>query len=114
MKELIQEHQANVDGGTGQWIKKCANQALDPAFLLDKEIQRLDMIPQKLSICISYATSACDCFNHTSIIEETVETVLREQNYEFAGIAMDHVNVEMMHRKDFRNISISIFRMKSA
>ena len=87
LKELLQEHQANVDGGTGQWIKKCANQALDPAFLLDKEIQRLDMIPQKLSICISYATSACDCFNHTSVIEETVETVLREQNYEFTGIA---------------------------
>ena len=87
LKELLQEHQANVDGGTGQWIKKCANQALDPAILLDKEIQRLDMIPQKLSICISYATSACDCFNHTSVIEETVETVLREQNYEFTGIA---------------------------
>lgn len=87
LKELLREHQTNVEGGTELWIKKCANQALDPIFLLDKEIQRLDMIPQKLNVCISYATSACDCFNHTSVIEGTVEMVLKEQNYKFTGIA---------------------------
>lgn len=87
LKKLLQEHQENVNGGINQWLKKYANQALDPVFLLDKEIQRLDMIPQKLGICISYAMSACDCFNQTSVIEETAETVLGEQNYKFTGIA---------------------------
>lgn len=87
LKSLLLEHQKNVDGGADCWLKKCANQALDPVFLLDKEIQKLDMIPQKLGICITYALSACDCFNHTAVIEEKAESILGEQNYRFAGIA---------------------------
>lgn len=87
LQQQLDEHRSTIESGSQGWICRCAGQALEPAFLLDKEIQKLDLIPEKLGVCISYALSACDCFNHTREIADQVEQLLNEQNYVFLGIA---------------------------
>ena len=81
----LNEHKKTIDMGIHGWIQRCDGQALEPIFLLDKEVQKLELIPQKLSICTSYALSACDCFNYTqTILSEKLEQILSEQNYELS------------------------------
>lgn len=82
----LDEHKSIIEMGVQGWIKRCDGQILDPTFLLDKEMQKLEMIPNKLSICISYALSACDCFNYTQTIADKLEYILAGQNYEFTGV----------------------------
>lgn len=82
----LDEHRSTIDLGTQGWIHRCAGQVLEPSYLLDKEIQKLELIPEKIGMCISYALSACDCFNYTQEIADKVEQLLDGQNYEFLGI----------------------------
>lgn len=83
----LDQHRDTIALGTEGWIRRCDGLALEPSYLLDKEIQKLDLIPEKLGICISYALSACDCFNYTHEIASKAEDILDGQNYEFVGIA---------------------------
>lgn len=86
LQTQLDEHKRTLDMGIDGWIQKCDGQALDPMFLLDKEMQKLELIPNKLGICISYALSACDCFNYTHILADKLEQILNEQNYEFIDV----------------------------
>lgn len=83
----LEQHRDTIESGTENWIRRCDGQALEPSYLLDKEIQKLDLIPEKLGICISYALSACDCFNYTHEIASIAEEILNGQNYELVDIA---------------------------
>lgn len=80
----LEKHRDNVNNGVDGWLLKCQGSNISPSLLLDKEIQKLDLIPQKLKTCVSYALSACDCYNYLENIKDIADRILSEQNYSFS------------------------------
>lgn len=85
--QSLEQHQRNVDGGVDGWLERNAGNELPLVLALDREMQRLDSIPQKLRICVSYALSACDCYNYSAQVRDLAEELLREQNYTFSEVS---------------------------
>ena len=70
-----------LDAGINGWLKRCAGQPVSPTLLLDQEIQKLNALPDKLGLCISYALSACDSYNHTADLFESAVGLLKSQGF---------------------------------
>lgn len=85
--QSLERHQRNVDGGVDGWLEQNAGEEIPVVLALDREMQRLDSIPQKLRICVSYALSACDCYNYSAQVRDLAEELLREQNYTFSEVS---------------------------
>jgi len=85
--QSLEQHQRNVDGGVAGWLERNAGEEVPPVLALDREMQRLDGIPQKLRICISYALSACDGYNYSAQVRDLAEELLRQQNYAFSEVS---------------------------
>ena len=81
LSELIDEHKKIVSDGVLEWIHANANKGISPELMLDHKIRSLEYIPSQLQICISYALSACDCYNQLFDIRDIVNDVMLEQNY---------------------------------
>ena len=80
-------HRAVLDAGINGWLKKCAGQPVSPILLLDKEIQRLNSLSDKLSLCTSYALSACGNYNRTADIFDSVVGLLKTQGFTSEKVA---------------------------
>lgn len=87
LMQSLEQHQRNVDEGVNGWLTRNMGDAVSPALALDREIQCLDGIPQKLRICVSYALSACDCYNFSAQIRDLAEDILRQQSYTFTEVS---------------------------
>lgn len=85
--QSLEQHQRNVDGGVDGWLERNAGENVPPVLALDREMQRLDSIPQKLRICVSYALSACDCYNYSAQVRDLAEDLLCQQNYAFSEVS---------------------------
>ena len=85
--QLLEQHQRNVDGGVDGWLERNEGENIPLTLALDREMQRLDSIPQKLRICVSYALSACDCYNYSVQVRDLAEELLRQQNYTFSEVS---------------------------
>lgn len=83
---VLLKHQDIINGGVDGWLSSCQASGISPSLQLDKEMQKLDSIPQKLRTCVSYALSACDCYNYLSHIKSVADEVLSGQNYSFVSI----------------------------
>lgn len=81
LSELIDEHKQIVSNGVLEWIHANSNKSVSPELALDYRIRSLEYIPSQLQICISYALSACDCYNQLFDIRDIVNDILLEQNY---------------------------------
>ena len=85
--QSLEQHQQNVDGGVDGWLARDSGDTISPVLALDREMQHLDSIPQKLRICISYALSACDCYNYSVQVRDLAEELLAQQNYVFERVS---------------------------
>lgn len=94
LQAILIKHQDNINGGVGSWLASCRNSNVSPTLLLDKEMQKLDALPSKLNICITYALSACDCYNYLSHIKSIADGILSEQNYSFKRFVYGAVKPE--------------------
>lgn len=81
IQETLEYHQKNVDEGVDGWLRKNHDREVSLDLALDREIQKLDAIPQRLRTCVSYALSACDCFNHSQEVLEAVQQLMEGQNF---------------------------------
>lgn len=80
-------HRAVLDAGINGWLQKCAGQPVSPILLLDKEIQKLNTLPDKLGLCVSYALSACDGYNQTVDIFSMAIGLFRSQGFVSDSVA---------------------------
>ncbi len=94
LQSLLLNHRNNIQGGVDGWLSQCQGSNMSPALLLDKEIQKLDLIPKKLNTCISYALSACDSYNYLFQIKRIADQVMLSQNYSFRSVQFGRVNEE--------------------
>lgn len=94
LQSLLLNHRNNIQGGVDGWLSQCQGSSISPSLLLDKEIQKLDLIPKKLNTCISYALSACDCYNYLAQIKSVADQVMTSQNYSFRFVQFGKVNEE--------------------
>lgn len=85
--QALEEHEKTIQAGTQGWLERYGGAGVSPTLSLDKEIQKLDLIPQRLGICISYALSACDCYNYTFNVLDRATELLTQQNFAFSGLA---------------------------
>lgn len=85
--QSLEEHQRNVDGGVDGWLERHTDEDVPLVMSLDREMQKLDSIPQKLRICVSYALSACDCYNYSAQVRDMAEELLSQQNYTFSEVS---------------------------
>ena len=85
LQALLSKHQEIIDAGVDGWLAACQQTELSPSLQLDKKMQELDLIPRKLNICVSYALSACDCYNFFSRIQSMADDILGNQNYSFCA-----------------------------
>lgn len=81
LSTTLDGHRAVLDAGINGWLKRCAGQPVSPTLLLDQEIQKLNALPDKLGLCISYALSACDSYNHTADLFESAVGLLKSQGF---------------------------------
>lgn len=81
LSTTLDGHRAVLDAGINGWLKRCAGQPVSPTLLLDQEIQKLNSLPDKLGLCISYALSACDSYNHTADLFESAVGLLKSQGF---------------------------------
>ena len=81
LSTTLDGHRAVLDAGINGWLKRCAGQPVSPPLLLDQEIQKLNALPDKLGLCISYALSACDSYNHTADLFESAVGLLKSQGF---------------------------------
>lgn len=81
LSTMLDGHRAVLDAGINGWLKRCAGQPVSPTLLLDQEIQKLNSLPDKLGLCISYALSACDSYNHTADLFESAVGLLKSQGF---------------------------------
>ena len=81
LSTTLDGHRAVLDAGINGWLKRCAGQPVSPTLLLDQEIQKLNALPDKLGLCISYALSACDSYNHTADRFESAVGLLKSQGF---------------------------------
>lgn len=88
---ILFKHKDIIRGGVNGWLSQCQGSGISPSLLLDKQMQKLDLIPKKLSICVSYALSACDCYNYLAYIKRIADQVMISQNYAFNTILFGQV-----------------------
>ena len=94
LQALLHKHKTIVNNGVNGWLAQCQGSEISPSLLLDKEMQKLDLIPKKLNICMSYALSSCDCYNYLTHIKSIADQVLLSQNYSFNSIQFGAVKSE--------------------
>ena len=95
ISESLKNHRHIAYAGTEEWIREHSGSKISLSMQLEQQIRSLETLPKQMELCISYALSACDCYNYLIDIREKIISVLAGQNYQYDGTFFGERNIAM-------------------